>query len=307
MMWNMLPRLWEYQYELPARTIFHAVVGITIGVLLISKITILLVFRHFEEAMPYYGFGLLLCTVILTTLSVPYAVQAHDLSGRTTDPANVERVQRLLAKVDFHQEVDVDALTTPEGFERGRSVLVRQCTVCHDMRTILALPRPPQKWQDVSERMLDKPSVFGEQLRAEDIPWVTAYLSAITPEIHTSTKQRRAAERRNADQAEAMVALARAAPATPDEATVDAAVGDALLGAHCTGCHELDEVEQHGADDLAGWRSVVTAMVDEGAEYDDATATQLAAYLAQKYPQAADTNPPMPPAPRAKGKLEPAR
>ena len=28
MMWNMLPRLWEYQYELPARTVVHAVVGI---------------------------------------------------------------------------------------------------------------------------------------------------------------------------------------------------------------------------------------------------------------------------------------
>ena len=42
MMWNMVPRMWEYQYELPARTVFHAVVAIIIGVLLISKILILM-------------------------------------------------------------------------------------------------------------------------------------------------------------------------------------------------------------------------------------------------------------------------
>ncbi|MCR9162974.1 MAG: c-type cytochrome [Nannocystaceae bacterium] len=284
MMWNMLPRLWEYQYELPARTVFHAVVGITIGVLLICKILILLFFRHFEESMPYYGFGLLLCTVILSTLSIPYAVQAHDFSGRTTDPANIERVQKLLANVDFgEQEVDIEALTTHAGFERGRQVLVKQCIVCHDMRTILAKPRTPQRWYDVSMRMLDKPSVFGEQLRAEDIPAVTAYLAAITPEIQKSTKERRLAERKEEENTDAMVDMAHEAEVVA-VAKIDPAKGEALLEEHCTACHELDENETHGPDDLAGWRSVVAAMVEEGAEFDDEVATEIARYLAQKYP-----------------------
>jgi|GEM_PF-617220 len=286
MMWNMLPRLWEYQYELPARTVFHAVVGITIGVLLVCKICILLFFRHFEESMPYYGFGLLLCTIVLSTLSVPYAVQAHDFSGKTSDPQNVERVQKLLANVDFgEQDVDIEKLTTRAGFEKGRQVLVKQCIVCHDMRTILAKPRTPQRWYDVSMRMLDKPSVFGEQLLAEDIPAVTAYLAAITPEIQKSTKGRRLAQRKGEKNSEAMVDMAHDADVIA-VATVDRVRGEALLEEHCTACHELDENEAHGPDDLAGWRSVVAAMVEEGAEFDDAVASEIALYLAQKFPAA---------------------
>lgn len=284
MMWNMLPRLWEYQYELPARTVFHAVVGITIGVLLICKILILIFFRHFEESMPTYGFGLLLCTVILSTLSIPYAVQAHDFSGRTTDPENLERVQKLLAKVDFgEQEVDIEALTTAETFERGRQVLVKQCIVCHDMRTILAKPRTPQRWYDVSMRMLDKPSVFGEQLLEDDIPAVTAYLAAITPEIQKSTKARRKQERISEDNTDAIIDLAHGADAV-GSAKIDPAKGQAMLEENCTACHELDENDNHGPDDIAGWRGVVASMVEEGAELDDDTARDIAIFLAQKYP-----------------------
>ncbi|MCA9180778.1 MAG: hypothetical protein KDA51_04975, partial [Planctomycetales bacterium] len=250
MMWNMVPRLWEYQYELPARTIIHAVVGITIGVLLLSKVSILMFFRHFEESMPYYGFGLLLCTVVLTMLSIPYALRAHDFSGMTADAHNVERVQHLLAKIDFGDpSVTVGELTSPDGFERGRGILVRKCTVCHDMRTILAKPRTPSTWYEVSERMLDKPSVFGEQLAAEDIPWVTSYLAAITPQIQDSLKRRRAAARAGEVQTEAMVELARDASPAPAMTPVDATVGESLLQEHCTGCHELDEVRNHGPDD----------------------------------------------------------
>ncbi len=284
MMWNMLPRLWEYQYELPARTVIHAVVGITIGVLLICKILILIFFRHFEESMPSYGFGLLLCTVILSTLSIPYAVQAHDFSGRTTDPENLERVQMLLANVDFgDEEVDIEALTTLESFEHGRQVLVKQCIVCHDMRTILAKPRTPQSWYDVSMRMLEKPSVFGERLSAEDIPSVTAYLAAITPEIQQSTKQRREQERADEKNTDAIIDLAHSAEAV-GSAKIDPARGQALLEANCTACHELDENDNHGPDDIAGWRGVVASMVEEGAELDDTTATDIATFLAQKYP-----------------------
>ncbi len=97
MMWHMVPRLWRYQTELPARTVFHAVAAITIGVLLVSKLVILWRFRHFEEAMPRFGFGLLLATVILTFLSVPYAILAHDLTGRAATPENLARVRRHLA------------------------------------------------------------------------------------------------------------------------------------------------------------------------------------------------------------------
>ena len=51
MMWKMVPRLWEYQVELPARSVVHMMLGILIGVLLLVKLSILRFFRHLEEWM----------------------------------------------------------------------------------------------------------------------------------------------------------------------------------------------------------------------------------------------------------------
>ncbi|MBL8973664.1 MAG: hypothetical protein JNK56_23955, partial [Myxococcales bacterium] len=55
MMWEMVPRLWHYQVELPARTVVHICLGLTIGVVLLVKISIIRFFRHLEEWMPYLG------------------------------------------------------------------------------------------------------------------------------------------------------------------------------------------------------------------------------------------------------------
>src|SRR5687767_7645507 len=63
-MWHMVPRLWEYQVEFPARTTAHILLGMTVGFLLIVKISIMRWFRHFEEWMPYLGTAIMLCTVL---------------------------------------------------------------------------------------------------------------------------------------------------------------------------------------------------------------------------------------------------
>ncbi|MEM9453454.1 MAG: c-type cytochrome [Myxococcota bacterium] len=289
MMWFMLPRLWEYQYELPARTVIHAVLGIVIGVLLITKIVILLFFRHFEESMPSFGFGLLISTVAMTMLSVPYALRAHDLSGRTTDPDNVERVRKLLAEVEMEQEIAVEDLITEKAFDRGRQVLVKKCITCHDMRTVLVKPRTAKGWYKVNQRMLEKPAVFGEQLDPADIPYVTAYLVAITPDIQKSAREKREQSRAVMARTNAMVDAVHNADAA--EIKVDEAAGEKLLQAKCIDCHEMDEVEEHGGDDLIGWRGVVAAMVEEGMEVTDEEADLLARYLTVKWPA---TNKPMP-------------
>lgn len=292
MMYFMLPRLWEYQYELPARTVFHAVLAIAIGVLLVCKIMILLFFRHFEEAMPRYGFGLLVCTVAMTMLSVPYALRAHDLEGRTTDPGNVERVKKLMAEVEMEQPVDVATLVTEQAFERGREVLVRKCITCHDMRTVLAMPRTAKGWYSVNLRMLEKPAVFGERLEMEDVPYVTAYLVAITPEIQESAKQKREANRMVMARTDAMVMAVHDADASA-AAPIDMVQAEALFQKKCIDCHEIDETEKHGGDDVAGWRSVVAAMVEEGTELTDEEANIITQYLATKYPAKKEAPMPM--------------
>ena len=40
LMSEMLPRLWQYQIELPARSVMHLVLGFSIGIILIIKISI---------------------------------------------------------------------------------------------------------------------------------------------------------------------------------------------------------------------------------------------------------------------------
>lgn len=188
MMWEMIPRLWEYQVELPARTVMHAVAAIVLGILLLTKLAILRFFRHFEESMPALGYGTLVCTLVLGTLSIPFAMRAAGFGSDYFDEANVARVRTLLSRVEFKEEVDVDGLTSEDGFTRGRQVLVGPCVRCHDMRTILAKPRGAQSWYKVVDRMTEKPSVFGEPIEQADVPYVTAYLVAITPEIQESRK-----------------------------------------------------------------------------------------------------------------------
>ena len=71
--------------------------------------------------------------------------------------------------------------------EAGVETLTRKCVACHDMRTILAKPRSAQGWYSVNQRMLKKPTL-GERLYDHEIPAVTAYLVAITPDLQQSVK-----------------------------------------------------------------------------------------------------------------------
>ena len=65
LMWDMVPRLWTYQVELPARTVAHLVLGIAIGGILIVKLSIVRFFKHMETTLvPLLGTALFLCTLV---------------------------------------------------------------------------------------------------------------------------------------------------------------------------------------------------------------------------------------------------
>ena len=195
MMVEMVPRLWEYQVELPARTVMHAVMGITIGFLLVIKISIIRWFQHFGKSLPIIGTLIMLCTIILATLSVPFALRAYDFGSATT-PQNLERVATLLEPLNLTPPAK--ELATAEALGHGRDVLTTKCVVCHDLRTILRRPYPPEGWYDVVVRMADKPQI-DRALEERDLAPVTAYLVAITPDIQESLKKKRAEEQRRAE------------------------------------------------------------------------------------------------------------
>ncbi len=321
LMWEMIPRLWEYQVELPARTVMHAVASIVLGVLLFTKLIILRFFRHFEESMPALGFGIMVCTIVLGTLSIPFALRAQGVGVEAFNDSNIERVRKLMGRIEMAEGApDVDTLTSDDGFSRGRQVLVGPCVRCHDMRTVLAKPRSAKGWYKVVDRMLEKPSVFGEPLDAADVPYVTAYLVAITPEIQESRQLEAEAERKRGELVSGVLAqltgggtaptptvapdaapagdsggvadgetpkpapAAKPAPA-PAPAKVDTSNGPALLEQYCTDCHELDEVYDYGGGDLAKWTQVMKDMiVDEGAEVPEDEASIITQFLAEKYP-----------------------
>lgn len=290
MMWNMFPRLWEYQYELPARTVIHAVVAIILGVLLITKIIILLFFRHFEEATPKFGFGLLMCTVILITLSVPHAARAIDLQGRIADPENLARVEGVVSELEFDEGApEVEQLISRRGLQKGRDLLVNKCVSCHDMRTILLKPRTGDRWHELVVRMQDKPDPFSsEPLTNAEVPYVTTYLIAITPDIQASRKRKVEEEREQRKANEAtMAAMANAPEAAADSSSpaVDEAKAKDILDNRCMDCHELDEVENYGGGDIEQWSKVIAQMIEEGAEVPEDEAVILARYLAATYPK----------------------
>ena len=191
----------------------------------------------------------------------------------------MERVQRILGNLELGEGVVKADLTTRSSLSNGRDILAGKCTTCHDLRTILAKPKTGKRWLDCVVRMAEKPA-FGDPITAEDIPVVTAYLIAITPDIQQSRKKLKAVAANQAEKAASVSsALAGDAPVAP----ADAAATKELYEEACAECHELDTVEDlatTNSPDLAGWQSVIQRMVEEeGAELDGADAARIAQYL----------------------------
>ena len=195
MMWKMVPRLWEYQVELPPRSVVHMLLGITIGVLLLVKLSILRFFRHFEEWMPVLGTLLLGFTIVLSALSMPHAFREMALASESTggdvfSEENRSRVAKLLPSAGLPDEAPIPELSTLDSLRAGRIVLLRKCVVCHDLKTILTRPRSPADWVNTVERMAIKPA-FTEPISDKEQWQATAYLIAISRELQRSARERR--------------------------------------------------------------------------------------------------------------------
>ena len=293
MMVQMVPRLLRYQVEFPARTVLHVMLGITIGFLLLIKLSIIRWFRHLEEWMPYLGTGLLLCTYLLIGLSVPFSfresqLRARALGGDAASAQSLARLARMLPTAGLPPEAPLAELATAKGVLEGRDVLLMQCVHCHDLKTIFVKPRPPKDWVDVVARMAEKP-VF-EDAMTERQQWAVAtYLIAISPDLQVAAKKARA-HKTQASDANATVAMVLEAPksATP----FDTAAVKPLFDAKCTECHDLDDVTKHkwqGEDDV---KEVMTRMVDNGLEASPKELDALKQYVLAVYASTPSTLPP---------------
>ena len=287
MMWHMVPRLWNYQIELPPRTVAHLMLGITIGVLLLVKITILRFFRHFEEAMPYLGTTLLLCTYLLIGLSVPFSLREKALqtSANVFGEAGMQRTRKLLITAGLPPEAPLDQLATKRKLREGQKTLLKKCVQCHDLRTILVRPRTPSDWVRLVNRMTIKP-VIGEPIGETESWAVSAYLIAITPDLQISVKEQRKQEIQTGMAQVAFQAASISSPDAiqdPDEGSYDPAEAKLLFEDTCSQCHPLSDVDIAPPTTEAETGELISRMIENGLFILEEDIEIIARYLNETY------------------------
>jgi len=288
LMSEMVPRLWSYEVEFPARTVAHFILGLSIGVILLVKVLIVRFFKYLESTLvPFLGTALFLCTFLLIGLSVPFAMKEiylHEtaVGGTAFSAENMERVGRLFPRAELPPEVDLKELVTVGALKEGRGVLLEKCVQCHDLRTVLAKPRTPQNWAETVGRMADR-AVFNPITEEEQ--WrVTAYLIAISPELQKSFKQKR--EQDMASEKSKTTALAvgeKFLSAVDEKRTFDIGNAKTLFEEICSQCHGLKNIEKSPPATRQEALELVTRMVENGLEATEQDVAEVVFYLTETY------------------------
>ena len=265
---EMFPRLWEYQVEFPPRTVAHILLGVSIGVILVVKISIIRFFRHLEEWMPALGVALMVMSILLGVLSFAGIARERTLAagavgGSAFSQENVARVARLLPKAGFPDDVDVAALSTVESLHEGRRILMNKCVECHDLKTVISKPRTPQDWVRTSQRMTLKPTL-STPLEDSEAFVAAAYLIAITPSLHASAQEKRKdlLERKKSQEA------VDEGLAAEKQSDFDAGAAKELYEDECTLCHELDVVDDAPPTTVSDVDGIMQRMIDNGLDLE---------------------------------------
>lgn len=276
---QMVPRLWTYQIELPARTVLHVALAVAVGVALILKILIVRFFRRLDPALaPALGTSILVGSFVLIGISVPSAFREALATSRLFTGENQQRLKVQLAQLGL-SSVQCRRLASPDTMRAGRRVLRQHCIHCHDLRTVLAKPRTPATWRQTVRRMAERTAVVSPL--DEDTQWqVTAYLIALSPQLQRSIRQLRDERQRQSESRKAAAAM----PAVlADSASHDAAAAKELFETKCSQCHETTLVHQAALGSRDDARQLVARMVDEGLEATDQELSRIVQHLTDVY------------------------
>ena len=292
LMWQMVPRLWSYQIELPARTVLHLALGLSIGALLILKLAIVRFFKHLEaRVVPFIGILLFVNSVLLVTLVLPFSLRGAylervALGNDDMVAARVERVRDLLPTAGLEDNELLADLASNQGLVNGRRILSAKCVQCHDLRTVLARPRTPRAWRQTVARMADRSTILNP-ITGRDQWFVTAYLVAVSPTLQETLKQRRQMEaqsREMQDNLQAAIELANSkkldyAPAEARE----------LFEQTCSQCHDHTQVEQAPPTNRTEVTALVQRMVANGLDADVQVLATIIRYLRAIYADVSTT------------------
>jgi rubredoxin/mono/diheme cytochrome c family protein len=284
LMVQMVPRLWTYQIELPARTVMHVSLGMAVGVVLLLKIAIVRFFRRLDPALvPALGTFLLVAGVVLIGIAVPSAFAEAAATARLFDAENRDRVKTLLADLDDVDQAGAARLASAESLRRGQRVLRRECVACHDLRTVLARPRTPESWRQTVRRMADRTTTL-DPITDEEQWQVTAYLVGISPRLQQSVQKRREEQEQRAKAEDAAEAVASQEAEPP---AYDPAAAKQLFEAKCSQCHKpvlVQYAPPASADDA---NELVARMVSEGLTATEDEIAQIVRYLIETHAKAA--------------------
>ena len=288
LMAQMLPRLWSYEIEFPARTVAHLIFGLTIGVLIIVKVAIVRFFKHLESTLvPFLGTGLFICTFLLISLSAPFALKEVYLhrsavGGTAFSTENIERVKRLLPKAGFSTDAKLEELSTVASFKIGRDVLLSKCVQCHDLRTVLVKPRTPEQWVQTVSRMAER-SVFNPIDEQEQ--WrVATYLIAISPDLQKGFRQKKQEETQSVQSKETIGTMTSEAVVDSSQTkTFDLATAQAIFEMTCSQCHQLSNIEKSPPKNARQAKGLVARMVMNGLQASEEDLEQIVFYLTTTY------------------------
>ena len=281
-MWNMVPRLWSYQIELPARTVLHLALGISIGALLFMKIAIVRYFKHMEAKLaPLLGSALFLCSFLLIALVLPFSLreaylESTALGDESMLQSRIKRVRELLPTTGLEDEKLLADLSSKKGLAAGRRILAAKCVQCHDLRTVLARPRTPKAWQQTVSRMANRSTILNPI--TEDDQWfVTAYLIAVSPTLQETLKERRRMETLALESQNSMRSALNLTAV--EDADYDHAVAEELFEQKCSQCHDHNEVRLIPPATQAETIALVQRMVGNGLAASEAELGTIIRYL----------------------------
>ena len=296
-MWSMVPRLWSYQIELPARTVVHLSLGILIGALLVIKIAIVRYFKHMEARLaPILGSGLFICTFLLVSLALPFSLREiylenTALGDKAMVASRVERVRELLPTTGLEPGKLLDEISSKKGLIAGRQILTAKCVQCHDLRTVLARPRTPEAWRQTVSRMANRSTILNPI--TEDDQWfVTAYLIAVSPTLQETLKQRRRMQestiksQQNMESAVKMTGI-EDLHYDPDRAKI-------LFEQKCSQCHDSAQITQKPPVTNSEVLALVQRMVGNGLTASESELNTIIRYLAETYVKKLQQSEPQP-------------
>ena len=296
LMWQMVPRLWAYQIELPARTVMHLTLGITIGALLVTKLTIVRFFKHLEARLvPLLGSALFVCSFLLIALALPFSLreaylQRTALGDETMIESRVTRIREQLPGIGLQDQQLLNQIATREGLLNGRRTLAAKCVQCHDLRTVLARPRTPKNWKQTVGRMADRSTILNP-ITQEDQWYVTAYLIAVSPTLQETLRQRRQAAMTAIGTQKAITSAVTMADDPEQDSKYDAAQARQVFEKTCSQCHAYTQVENAPPSSKEEAISLVRRMVGNGLAASDEDLNTIIRYLTDTYADATESAP----------------